>query len=309
MLRRAEDSLEHRSVRDLVSLLPSPCTVVLNDTRVLPARLYGRRASGGRVEVLLLRARDGEGRRWSAFARASKALRPGAEVQIAEDLAVRIEGRDEEGSFEVTLLGEEPWALLEKHGHMPLPPYLAREDTLEDRERYQTVYARNAGAVAAPTAGLHLTEEALAELRARGGSVHAVTLHVGAGTFTPVRVEELSSHPMHAERYEVPESTAEAVRRARARGEPVVAIGTTSVRALESWHSTGALAGDTRLLIQPGYRFGAVDALLTNFHLPRSTLLALVYALAGRDLVRRAYELAVAERYRFFSYGDAMLVL
>jgi S-adenosylmethionine:tRNA ribosyltransferase-isomerase len=317
---------EDRSVGDLAELVPPGALVVVNDTRVIPARLLGRkRDSGGAVEIFLVRhigVREGLSV-WEALGRSSKPLREGAEIAIArrdgagDGLFVRLLRRDPEGSLEVGLTPPEGATVdeaLRTCGHVPLPPYIRRDDDASDADRYQTVYARNDGAVAAPTAGLHLTREGLERLRARGCEVAEVTLHVGLGTFQPVHAEDLSDHPMHAERYVVPAATASAVAMARARGAPVVAIGTTTVRALESAADPSApglaLAseGDTRLLIQPGYSWRVVDGLLTNFHLPRSTLLALVCAFGGLERVLDAYRTAVARRYRFYSYGDAMLL-
>jgi S-adenosylmethionine:tRNA ribosyltransferase-isomerase len=250
------------------------------------------------------------------MAHASKRLRPGTEVAIGGELRVRIESLlPSERLWQVTLFarsGAAIDALVGAEGKVPLPPYLGRDEEPIDRERYQTVYARAPGAVAAPTAGLHLSEALLARIRARGIDVAAITLHVGPGTFRPVSVPELDDHPMHAERFVVPPEAAAAIADARARGAAVIGVGTTAVRALESAADperpglVRALAGSTRLLIQPGYRFRVVDGLLTNFHLPGSTLLALVYALGGTERVRAAYQAAIAERYRFYSYGDAM---
>lgn len=309
--RRRGGAIAHCVVRDLPELLPPGALLVVNDTRVIPARLLGvKQGSGGRAEVFLLRPVDEAATRWRAIGRASKGLRAGHVIIIAPGLSVRIDARGEGGVLDVTLLADDPWAAIEAHGSLPLPPYLARAPRPEDRERYQTVYAARPGAVAAPTAGLHLSEALLRALASRGVERAALTLHVGAGTFAPVETDDLDTHVMHSEWYEVPESTAEAVLRARREGRPVVAVGTTVVRALESWQlGEGPSSGETRLLIQPGYAFRVIDHLLTNFHLPRSTLLALVMAFAGIEPVRAAYAAAVAARYRFYSYGDAMLVL
>ncbi len=308
VLRRSDGSLSDDVIRSLPSLLPEGALLVVNDTRVIPARLRGVKPSGGKAEFLLVRARSAEGRRWEALGRASKPMRDGAVIEIGEGLAVRILGRDGM-MLDVELLTDDPWAAIERHGEMPLPPYMHRAPDESDRERYQTVYADRPGAVAAPTAGLHLTEALFDAMRARGIERVPVTLHVGPGTFAPVMVDDLDQHPMHTEWYDVPEATAAAVREAKRTGRPVVAVGTTVVRTLESWALGEERTGETRLLIQPGYAFRVVDALLTNFHLPRSTLLALVMAFGGVEPVRAAYALAVASRYRFFSYGDAMLVL
>jgi len=300
-------AMADRRFVDLPGLLRAGDLLVFNDTRVIPARLYGRKESGGRVEILLERVIAGE--RALVQLRSSKPPAIGSRIALPDGLDARVAGRD--GDFWVLEFGAEPAALFERHGEMPLPPYLHRPVEDEDRERYQTVYARAPGAVAAPTAGLHF-DEALLEACERAGAARSyVTLHVGAGTFQPVRVDDLAGHRMHAELATVPAATCEAVAACRARGGRVVAVGTTAVRALESAAAGGTLApyaGDTRLFVTPGYRFRVVDALLTNFHLPESTLLMLVCAFAGRGHVLAAYAHAVAERYRFFSYGDAMFV-
>ncbi len=308
VLRRDAATVADDVIRSLPALLPEGALLVVNDTRVIPARLRGVKASGGRVEFLLVRAKDDEGRRWEALGRSSKPMRDGTVIAIGEGLSVRVVGRDGM-MFDVELLADDPRAAVERHGEMPLPPYMHRPAEESDRERYQTVYADRPGAVAAPTAGLHLTDALFEAMKLRGIERVAVTLHVGPGTFAPVMVDDLDEHPMHAEWYDVSEATAAVVQAAKRDGRPVVAVGTTVVRTLESWALDGPRTGETRLLIQPGYRFRVADALLTNFHLPRSTLLALAMAFGGSELVRRAYERAVAERYRFFSYGDAMLIL
>ena len=316
--------VSHRRVSDLAELLPSGALLVVNDTRVVPARLLGHKAdTGGAVELLLVQPRVGTDAppgtaTYLAMGRASKALRPGAELTFEGGaLTARIEGRDGEGGLLLVTLrardGDVAGAL-DRVGHVPLPPYLRRADDEDDRERYQTVYARVPGAIAAPTAGLHLTHALLEGLAQRGIEHTSITLHVGLGTFQPVTVPDLDQHPMHAEPFVVPAAACAAIARTRKRRAPVVAVGTTVVRALESaadperpGHVREA-TGETRLLVQPGFSFRVVDRLLTNFHLPRSTLLALVYAFAGTARVRRAYEMAIAERYRFYSYGDAMLL-
>ncbi len=283
--------------------------VVFNDTRVMKSRLYGRKASGGRVEVLVERL-EGPQQAW-VFVRASHAPRPGSAIYFAHDAAAQVVERRADQYLLQLADGADFASLLERHGLMPLPPYIERAAEVLDEARYQTVYATHAGAAAAPTAGLHFDEAMLARVAAAGAVAVRVTLHVGAGTFQPVRVEDLSQHRMHRERYEVPAATVAAIRQARERGRAVLAVGTTSLRALESAVRGGELAagsGDTDLFITPGYRFRVVDRLLTNFHLPKSTLLMLVSAFAGVEPIRRAYAHAIAARYRFFSYGDAMLL-
>lgn len=302
-----------RVVRDLPTLLRPGDLLVLNDTRVLPTRFFGRRG-GVEVEVTLIE-REGE-RRWWALARPGKRLRLGDGVDLAPGLAAEVVAKDEEGRvlLAFALGGEALLGAIRDHGSMPLPPYIrrARGGDPRDRETYQTVFARKDGAVAAPTASLHLTPELLQRLEAGGIERAFVTLHVGAGTFAPVKVADTDDHRMHAEWYEVPAATAAAIGAARAEGRRVVAVGTTVLRALESAAMAGGQvrAGDgtTRLFITPGYRFRAVDLLLTNFHLPRSTLLMLVCAFAGMERIQAAYAHAVAEGFRFFSYGDACLL-
>jgi S-adenosylmethionine:tRNA ribosyltransferase-isomerase len=297
-------------VTDLPGLVTPGEVLVFNDTRVIKARLFGRKASGGRVEALVERVLDG--RRALAMLRTSHSPKSGTRILFGpgeDPVAATVTGRHED-FFELAF-EDDVASTLDRLGHVPLPPYITHGDDAQDAERYQTVYARHAGAVAAPTAGLHFTPELMAALRGRGAQCVFVTLHVGAGTFQPVRVERIAEHRMHAERFEVPPATAQAVNAARAEGRPVTAVGTTSLRALESATRCGRVAaggGETRLFITPGYAFGAVDRLVTNFHLPRSTLLMLVSAFAGAACIRRAYAHAIARRYRFFSYGDAMLL-
>ena len=311
LLHLAPDGHCHdRRFSDLVELLQPGDLLVFNDTRVIPARLLGHKVgSGGRVEVLVERLLDEHC--VLAHVRASKAPAPGVELLLEGGVRARVEGRRED-LFLLAFAGERPvLELLERHGHMPLPPYIDRPDTPLDRERYQTVYARAPGAVAAPTAGLHFDEELLARLQARGIEFGYVTLHVGAGTFQPVRAERIEDHRMHAEQVEVDAAVCARVVATRARGGRVVAVGTTVVRSLESAARDGALRpfrGETDIFITPGYRFRVVDALVTNFHLPESTLLMLVCAFAGYDPVMAAYRHAVEAGYRFFSYGDAMFL-
>ncbi len=292
---------------DLLELLRPEDLLVFNDTRVIPARVLGVKPTGGQVEILLERIL--EGRRILAHVHASKALRAEVPVLLPGGVEARFIGRHDD-LFELELSAD-PLDYFEQHGSMPLPPYIERDAASEDVARYQTVYAREAGAVAAPTAGLHFDDELLARCRAAGVQMAYVTLHVGAGTFQSIRVEDLDQHRMHRERVVVSEAVCEAVRATRARGGRVIAVGTTVVRSLESAAQSGELepfAGETQLFIRPGYRFRVVDALLTNFHLPESTLLMLVCAFGGFETMMAAYRHAVAQRYRFFSYGDAMFV-
>ncbi len=304
--------LQHRQFRELPSLLRAGDLLVFNNTRVIAARLFGQKESGGRVEVLVERVMAGN--RLLVQIRASKSPKPGSRILFecaAEQLAADVAGR--EGGF--YMLDFPPAVpvleLLDEIGHMPLPPYIKREDEKLDRERYQTVYGEKKGAVAAPTAGLHFDEALLESVRAAGIDTAFVTLHVGAGTFQPVRTENIAEHRMHSEYLEVDEAVCGQVRACRQRGGRVIAVGTTSVRCLETASAGGKLApyrGDTDIFIYPGYQFRVVDGLLTNFHLPESSLIMLVSAFAGREAVLAAYAEAVRESYRFFSYGDAMFI-
>ena len=314
MLHLERATLEHAGARvhdlrftDLPTLLRAGDLLVFNDTRVIPARVVGSKPTGGQVEILLERVLDG--RRILAHAHASKPLRSDVPVALPGGVEARYIGRRDD-LFEIELSAD-PLQYFEQHGSMPLPPYIERAAEADDVKRYQTVYAREPGAVAAPTAGLHFDDAMLTRCRQMGVSTAFVTLHVGAGTFQPVRVDDLAQHRMHAERVSVSADVCAAIERTHAAGGRVVAVGTTVVRSLESAAQQGRLAafsGETRLFITPGYRFAVVDALLTNFHLPESTLLMLVCAFGGYDAVMQAYRHAVSERYRFFSYGDAMFL-
>lgn len=307
-LDRAGGSITHRQFSDLPDLLRTGDLLVFNNTRVIPARLFARKATGGRAEILVERLLSD--RRCVAQLRVSKKPAAGSELLLDNGVRLRVVGR-EGGFFELELTAGSLAGLLNEVGHMPLPPYIERADEPLDRERYQTVYAREPGAVAAPTAGLHFDRDLLARIAAMGVASAEVTLHVGAGTFQPVRVARIEDHVMHAEAIDVPAAVCAAVREARTRGGRVVAVGTTAVRSLETAARDGSLrpfTGDSRLFIYPGFEFRVVDALITNFHLPQSTLLMLVSAFAGRERVLAAYREAVGEHYRFFSYGDAMLI-
>jgi len=294
----ARGSLHDRAFTDLPGLVGERDTLVLNDTRVVKARLFGRKPSGGLVEVFVERVLAP--REALALMRAGHAPKPGTEVLIGEARAT-VEGR--EGELYRVRFSADVEGVLERHGSVPLPPYITHTPDADDAARYQTVYAANPGAVAAPTAGLHFDAALLERVRLRGARIAGLTLHVGFGTFQPVRVERIEAHRMHRERYSIPESTMEAIR-----GRRVLAVGTTTLRALESAAASGANSGETDLFIYPGYEFQAVDRLLTNFHLPKSTLLMLVCAFGGTENILRAYRYAVESRYRFFSYGDAMLI-
>lgn len=293
---------------DMLQLLQPGDLLVVNDTRVIKARLTGRKDSGGAIEILIERVLGG--REALAQIRASHAPKPGMSLVIDGGLVLTVLGREGE-LYRLAFPEDDVFAQIERHGLLPLPPYITHAADAGDESRYQTVYAKTPGAVAAPTAGLHFDDAILDALRGRGINVATLTLHVGAGTFQPVRVQNIAEHRMHSEWYSLPQQTVDAVAATRQRGGKVVAVGTTSLRALESAAAEGGLragAAETRLFVTPGYRFRIVDRLITNFHLPKSTLLMLVSAFGGMDNIRHAYAHAVAQRYRFFSYGDAMLI-
>ena len=296
---RADGSLEDLIFADFPSLVDGGDTLVLNDTRVVKARLFGRKPSGGQVEVFV--ERIVQPREALVLMRAGHAPKPGTEVLIGDDVKVVVEGKAED-LYRVRFSNDVE-AVLQRHGTVPLPPYIEHTPGKTDEVRYQTVYAAQPGAVAAPTAGLHFDQAMLERVRKRGARIAQLTLHVGFGTFQPPRVEQVAAHRMHRERYSIPDETLQAIA-----GRRVLAVGTTSLRALESAALTGATSGETDLFIYPGYQFQVVDRLLTNFHLPKSTLLMLVSAFAGKEKVFNAYAHAVERKYRFFSYGDAMLI-
>jgi S-adenosylmethionine:tRNA ribosyltransferase-isomerase len=297
-----------RIFRELPALLEPGDLLVFNDTQVIKARLFGEKPTGGKLELLIERVL--QDREVVAHMKVSKKPPVGTELAMQGGFTATLQGRwpQEDGPLFRFTLSDDPYVLMERHGHVPLPPYIEHSDTAEDVRRYQTVFARNPGAVAAPTAALHFDEALLAQLDARGIHRASVTLHVGAGTFQPVKTENLAEHRMHSEWYEVPTATQQAIAQARERGGRVVAVGTTTVRTLESWASSGQTGGDTSIFITPGFEFRVVDRLITNFHLPRSTLLMLVSAFAGYDSIMSLYRHAIESRYRFFSYGDAMLL-
>jgi S-adenosylmethionine:tRNA ribosyltransferase-isomerase len=299
VLHRESQRFEDRRFRELPEFLREGDCLVLNQSRVLPSRLLGQREGGGEAEVLLLEPIANSD--WRALVRPGRKLGVGQRVRFDADFSAEIVGRGERGERVVRLRGDDVYAAIERVGHMPLPPYIKRDDRLEDRERYQTVFARERGSVAAPTAGLHFTDEMLN----RCGTTAHVTLHVGLGTFQPIDREDFEEHQLHSERYSI---LGEAWRKIEA-ARRVVAVGTTSVRSIESAALRGELAGNTDLFIYPGYRFQKVGAMLTNFHLPRTSLLLLVCAFAGTEFALAAYRHAVEEKYRFFSYGDCMLIL
>lgn len=300
---------EHLQFPDIERLLNPGDLLVFNNTKVIPARLFGQKPSGGKVEVLIERMTSDH----SALAhiRANKSPKSGTELMMEGGITLKVSGR-EENLFKVECVNTTPLVdLLEQHGHMPLPPYIERTDETSDRERYQTVYAQKKGAVAAPTAGLHFDDDLIKRLQEKGVETAYVTLHVGAGTFQPVKTDNLKDHVMHSEWIDVPDSVVEKIRATQASGHRIVAVGTTTVRSLESASQSGQIepyTGDTQIFIYPGYSFKTVDAMLTNFHLPKSTLIMLVSAFAGQTSVMQAYHEAIQQQYRFFSYGDAMFI-
>jgi len=314
LVLRPGGGLDDRTFPDLLAYLSPGDALVLNDTRVFPARLVGRKPTGAPAEILLVRPIDEPGR-WEALVRPGGKLKPGRVVEVAPGFRVVIEDSAPGGGRVVRLEGEagdDPWRLVERHGRIPLPPYIGRDADAADAERYQTVYAEHRGSVAAPTAGLHFTAELLERIEAAGVGLVRVTLHVGVGTFRPVDADRPADHELHAERWAVSAAAADALNRVRAAGGRVWAVGTTAVRTLETTCDAAGRfvpgAGWTDLFILPGYEFRGVDALVTNFHLPRSSLLMLVSAFAGRERVLAAYRHAVRQRYRFYSYGDAMVI-
>jgi S-adenosylmethionine:tRNA ribosyltransferase-isomerase len=307
LLQLDGEQITDRHFADIVDQLQPGDLLVMNNTRVLKARFFGVKETGGQVEVLVERVLDT--RTVLAQVRASKSPKPGTRIRLAD--AFDVTAGERAGEFFTLHFEGDVFELIEAHGRLPLPPYIEHSADEFDEQRYQTVYSKEPGAVAAPTAGLHFDQQLLDRLSAKGVNIAYVTLHVGAGTFQPVRVENLSEHKMHSEWYTIPAATVDAVRAAKAAGRDVVAVGTTSLRALESASQSGALVAgsdDTALFITPGYKFKTVTRLITNFHLPKSTLMMLVSAFAGYDPIRKAYAHAIASEYRFFSYGDAMLL-
>ena len=308
-LNRATQSWEDRTFRDFPSFLGAGDCLVLNDSRVFPARLYGKRAGGGAAEALLLRPSGHNPRVWQALMRPGRRLRSGDKISFGEGLEASIIARGELGERMLHFEGDgDLYAAFERIGHIPLPPYIRRDDRASDRERYQTVFARDRGSSAAPTAGLHFTPEILDECRAAGAEIAFVTLHVGLGTFQPLHEQQIRSGKLHTEHYEISEENAAKMRAAKR----LVCVGTTSVRTIESVlraSPLGASSGETDIFIQPGFEFKGVGAMLTNFHLPQTSLLMLVSAFAGREFALAAYRHAVEAEYRFFSYGDCMLIL
>ncbi len=305
VLNREDKSIKHDTFINLPNYLDEGDLLVFNDTKVLPARLFGRKPTGGRVEIVLTDFIKPD--EWKALI-GGKRIKPGLVIDVAPDFRVEVLEHIEGGTFRVKLHGKEPLKLLDKYGHIPIPPYLKREEEPIDREYYQTIFAKEKGAVAAPTASLHFSEELLQKIQEKGIRIAFITLHVSYGTFKPVKVEDIEKHRVEPEYVRISRETVKAIEETKGRGKKVVAVGTTVVRALES-SPYKPYEGWTSLYIYPGYRFKVVDAMITNFHLPRSSLLILVSAFAGREFILRAYREAIKKRYRFYSYGDGMLIL
>ncbi len=321
VLGRAGGALEHRAFPDIKDYLRAGDLIIFNDTRVIPARLFGRKATGGKVELLITRMLDGDPsetdrmkntQRWQAMLRSSKALKEGTRIVIGDGLSAEVMGKDSDGLFEVVLTGSDVGAAIREYGALPLPPYIRRDAEELDSERYQTVFAENEGAIAAPTAGLHFTPDIIDGLREAGVEVAYLTLHTGPATFLPIRDGDLEGHSVPKEYYKISDTTAEAIQKAKREGRRVVAVGSTSTRTLEAAFAgepdSPVLSGATDIFIRPGYDFKVVDAIVTNFHLPKSTLLMMMSAFAGRENILDAYRKAVQMRYRFFSYGDCMFI-
>lgn len=313
VLGRGSGAIEHRSFSDLPDYLEPGDLLVTNDTRVIPARLIGKKVTGGKCEILLIPSRNRGNGTWEGLLKRAGRFKRGARLEFGEGLWGELEDL-EAGKAKIRFQGEgDLIERLHRIGHVPLPPYIKREDEPLDRERYQTVFATRDGSIAAPTAGLHFTESLIRSLKGKGVGFASITLHVGIGTFAPVKAAEIEAHPMESEWIEISEGSAAEMESARKKGRRVVAVGTTTTRALESFSEAGERVrpgqGLSSLFIHPPYRFRAIDALITNFHLPKSTLIMLVSAFAGRDLILKAYAEAIEREYRFYSYGDAMLIL
>ncbi len=307
VLNRKDKSIKHTIFRNIGDYLEKGDLLVLNDTKVIPARLIGRKETGSKIEIFLLREL-GENV-WEALGKNIKRLKLGQKVIFGNDFYCELLEKSKDGKIKVKLFADNVKEAINKYGHIPLPPYISREDEEKDRQLYQTVFARKEGAVASPTAGLHFTEELLNQLKEKGINITYITLHVGLGTFKPIKVEDITKHKMHEEYYSIPDESLNLIKETKEKNKRVIAVGTTVVRALESYGKTGKKEGYSDIYIYPPFQFKIIDALITNFHLPKSTLLLLVSAFAGRDFIMRAYKEAVKNKYRFFSYGDAMFII
>lgn len=313
VLHRDKEKIEHRTFHDLTQYLHPDDLLVMNNTRVLPARLIGEKETGGKVEILLYPSWNGSKESWKALIKGAKKVKPGAQIRFELGFEGRLEKIDER-NWMIHFLSQVPMAkILQKIGHIPLPPYIKRKDQPLDKDRYQTVFAERDGSIAAPTAGLHFTHSLLQSLKENKVRIQMITLHIGIGTFTPIKTSQIEEHQMEAEWVEISQETARAIEETKARGKRVIAVGTTTTRALEAFsdHKGGVKPGKgmTTLFIYPPYHFQVINGLITNFHLPKSTLMMLVCAFAGKELIRKAYEEAIERGYHFYSYGDAMLIL
>jgi len=313
VLHRVSGAIEHRTFRDISDYLHPGDLLVMNNTRVLPARLIGKKETGGKIEILFIPSWNGTGGEWEVLIRGSGKIKPGARIQFKENFCGEVK-EVKDGKGKISFSGQsEVMDVLRQIGHIPLPPYIKREDEPLDRERYQTVVAERDGAIAAPTAGLHFTQSLLQSLRDQGVSITFITLHIGIGTFAPVKVTNIEDHQMETEWAELSEEAAREIMQTRVQGGKIIAVGTTTTRTLESFSNGNERVrsgkGTTSLFVYPSYRFRVIDGLITNFHLPKSTLIMLVSAFAGRELLMEAYQEAVEKKYRFYSYGDAMLIL
>ncbi len=307
VLDRKKREIQHKIFREITDYLNKGDTLVLNDTKVIPARLKGKKTTGANIEIFLLRPFSEN--RWEVLVKNIKRLKEGQEIIFSDEFKGKLLEKYDEGKALVELIGDNVNSLIKKYGHIPLPPYIEREDEDKDKEYYQTVFAKKEGAVASPTAGLHFTPELIEKIKSKGVNIVYVTLHVGLGTFRPITVENIKEHKMHEEFFQIPEETIKIINETKKRGNSVFAVGTTVVRTLETYARTNKLEGFSDIFIYPPFEFKIVDKLITNFHLPKSTLLLLVSAFADKELIFKAYEEAVKNKYRFFSYGDAMLII
>ena len=306
VLNKERQSIEHKTFRDIKNYLNEGDLLILNDTKVIPARLFGKKETGAKVEILLLRPITDL--IWEALGKNIKRLKIGDEIIFGKKFKGKLLEKSKDGTIKLELIGDNIKDLIYKYGHIPLPPYIERLDEEKDKVLYQTVFARKEGAVASPTAGLHFTENLLQRLKEKGVNISYITLHVGIGTFKPIKTEDITKHKMHEEYFSIPEETIKLINRAKGNKKRVIAVGTTVVRALETYAITNKREGLSNIFIYPPYKFKIVDSLITNFHLPKSTLLLLVSAFAGKDFILKAYNEAIKKRYRFFSYGDAMFI-
>ena len=307
VLNRKNKTIEHRIFRDIGDYLEDGDLLILNDTKVIPARLFGKKETGSKIEILLLNPLQED--IWEALGKNIRRVKIGQKIIFGEDFYCELLEKNTDGKIKIKLYANNVKEAINKYGHIPLPPYIEREDEKKDRELYQTVFARKEGAVASPTAGLHFTERLLNELKEKGVKIGFITLHVGIGTFRPIKTEDITKHKMHEEYYQIPDETLELIQETKKNNKKIVAVGTTVVRALESYGLTEKKEGFSDIYIYPPFKFKIVNTLITNFHLPKSTLLLLVSAFAGREFILKAYEEAIKRKYRFFSYGDAMLIL